>query len=166
MLFGLNSTFSVATERTVWSLPEIAIGGMPDVGVIFHMNKLGDNLGTMLALTGQRLKGTDVFHSGISTHFCKSERLDELKREIAILGEQDLGSQDLARLLDKFHEDSTNKTMETEKAEKLAILRGVTSQVYDSESILDILGKLRSMEDDWSRKQLNLISKACPLSLR
>ena len=45
VLFGLNSTFSVATERTVWSIPEVTIGGMPDVGVIYHMNNLPNHLG-------------------------------------------------------------------------------------------------------------------------
>ena len=75
VLFGLNSTFSVATERTVWSIPEVTIGGMPDVGVIYHMNNLPNHLGTMLALTGQRLVGTDVVHSGNASHFCRSEKL-------------------------------------------------------------------------------------------
>ena len=53
-MFGLNSTWSVATERTVWALPEVSIGGMPDVGALYHMYRRQGQLGTMLALTGYR----------------------------------------------------------------------------------------------------------------
>ena len=166
VLFGLNSTFSVATERTVWSIPEVTIGGMPDVGVIFHMNKLRDHLGTMLALTGQRMVGTDVVHSGIATHFCRSERVEDLRRDILSLGEQNLGKQEVKRVLDKYHDDSIDTVKETENEEKMERLKDITSQVYNSENMMDILDNLRSMDNDWSKEQLKFLSKGCPLSLR
>ena len=56
VLFGFNSKFSVATERTVWAVPEVTlygicnnftflkkvtIGSVPDVGCHYHLNKKG-----------------------------------------------------------------------------------------------------------------------------
>ena len=36
---------------------------------------LEGRLGTYLALTGYRLKGRDVFHAGVATHFVQAERV-------------------------------------------------------------------------------------------
>ena len=36
---------------------------------VFVKKKIGE-LGTYLALTGQRLKGSDCLHAGIATHAC------------------------------------------------------------------------------------------------
>ena len=56
VLFGFNSKFSVATERTIWAVPEVTlygicnhftffkkvtIGSVPDVGCHYHLNKKG-----------------------------------------------------------------------------------------------------------------------------
>ena len=37
--------------------------------IVFVKQKIGE-LGTYLALTGQRLKGSDCLHAGIATHAC------------------------------------------------------------------------------------------------
>ena len=166
VLFGLNSTFSVATERTVWSIPEVTIGGMPDVGVIYHMNNLPNHLGTMLALTGQRLVGTDVVHSGISTHFCKSEKLEDLKHEITSLGRISTMKDEVKRVLDKYHCESINEKEQMAKEEKLLQTQDIICKVYTSSNIREIIENLKMLDNDWSKQQLNLIGKSCPLSLR
>jgi len=166
VLFGLNSTFSVATERTVWSIPEVSIGGMPDVGVIFHMNKMSHKFGTMLALTGQRLFGTDVVHSGIATHFCKSKKVDDLKHEIKRLEGNSAKREEIKEVLDVYHYESIDKEEEKTKQEKILRIQDFTKKVYSSDNILDIIDNLKMLEDDWSKQQLKLLSNGCPLSLR
>uniref|UniRef100_A0A914C7Q6 3-hydroxyisobutyryl-CoA hydrolase, mitochondrial n=1 Tax=Acrobeloides nanus TaxID=290746 RepID=A0A914C7Q6_9BILA len=53
--------FVIATERTMVAMPETYIGYYPDSGAA-HFFK--GNLGMFLGLTGFRLKGADVFHTG------------------------------------------------------------------------------------------------------
>ena len=166
VLFGLNSTFSVATERTVWAIPEVIIGGMPDVGVLFHMNNLGDNMGTMMALTGMRLTGTEVVLAGIATHFCSSDKVDSLKREILKVGGQGGKKDDVKDVLDKYHKESVDKEDIKSKKEKIQMIKDFTGSFYHSENLLDILENLKLSDKDLSRQQLHLLGKGCPLSLR
>ena len=45
--------------RTLFAMPECAIGLFPDVGASFFLPRLPGQLGAFLALTGSRLKGED-----------------------------------------------------------------------------------------------------------
>jgi len=52
--------FRIATENTIFSMPETKIGYCPDVGASFFMSRLDGELGTYLALTSSQLKGREV----------------------------------------------------------------------------------------------------------
>jgi 3-hydroxyisobutyryl-CoA hydrolase len=52
--------FRIATENTIFAMPETKIGYCPDVGASFFMSRLDGELGTYLALTSDQLKGRDV----------------------------------------------------------------------------------------------------------
>lgn len=75
-----SSSFRIATEKTVMAMPETAIGLIPDVGGSFFLPrlKLGTEFGAFLALTGTRLQGADVLHSGVATDFLPSSFLPKL----------------------------------------------------------------------------------------
>lgn len=73
---SINGRFRVSTEKTMLSMPETALGLFPDVGGTHFLSRLHNNLGLFLGLTGYRLKGADVLHSGMATHFvCSFLRL-------------------------------------------------------------------------------------------
>jgi 3-hydroxyisobutyryl-CoA hydrolase len=57
---SVHGHFRIATENTVFSMPETGIGLFPDVGGSFFLSRLEDRFGMFLALTGQRLRGADV----------------------------------------------------------------------------------------------------------
>jgi 3-hydroxyisobutyryl-CoA hydrolase len=79
---SVHGLFRVATERTVFAMPETGIGLFPDVGGSFFLPRLGGELGTFLALSGHRLKGADVLLAGIATHACKSGDVAALKEDL------------------------------------------------------------------------------------
>ena len=56
----IHGHFRVATENTVFSMPETGIGLFPDVGGSFFLPRLDGEIGMYLGLTGARLKGSDV----------------------------------------------------------------------------------------------------------
>ena len=65
---AMHSTFRIATERTIFAMPETAIGFFPDVGASFCLPRLDGNgkVGKYLAMTGQSITGVDVLYvSGI-----------------------------------------------------------------------------------------------------
>lgn len=57
---SIHGQFRIATENTVFAMPETAIGFWPDVGASFFLPRLDGGLGYYLGLTGARLKGQDV----------------------------------------------------------------------------------------------------------
>ncbi|XP_048454695.1 3-hydroxyisobutyryl-CoA hydrolase, mitochondrial [Rhincodon typus] len=71
---SVHGHFQVATEKTLFAMPETGIGLFPDVGGGFFLPRLEGKLGLYLALTGFRIKGRDVHQAGIATHFVKSEK--------------------------------------------------------------------------------------------
>uniref|UniRef100_A0A0M3JDW4 3-hydroxyisobutyryl-CoA hydrolase, mitochondrial n=1 Tax=Anisakis simplex TaxID=6269 RepID=A0A0M3JDW4_ANISI len=66
---SVHGRFRVATERTMLAMPETALGLFPDVGGSYFLPRLNHNIGPFLALTGFRLNGADVYHSGVATHY-------------------------------------------------------------------------------------------------
>jgi enoyl-CoA hydratase/carnithine racemase len=79
---SIHGRFRVATEKTLFAMPETAIGLFPDVGGSFFLPRLQGALGMYLALTGARLKGEEVFRAGIATHFVPSADLPALEQRL------------------------------------------------------------------------------------
>lgn len=50
-------------------MPETALGLFPDVGGTYFLSNLKNELGLFLGLTGYRLHGADVYHSGLASHY-------------------------------------------------------------------------------------------------
>jgi 3-hydroxyisobutyryl-CoA hydrolase len=57
---SLHAPFRIATENTVFAMPETTIGFFPDVGGSFFLPRMDGEMGTYLALTSEQLKGVDV----------------------------------------------------------------------------------------------------------
>ena len=69
-----GASYRVVTERTVMAMPEIAIGLFPDVGGTYFLNRLPENLGLFLALTGARLDGRDAVAIGMADGIIASDK--------------------------------------------------------------------------------------------
>ena len=74
--------FRVATERTVFAMPETTIGIFPDVGGGRYLSRLRGRLAQYLALTGARLNGAECRRLRLATHYIESARLDEVKARL------------------------------------------------------------------------------------
>ncbi|KAH9830386.1 putative enoyl-CoA hydratase isomerase family protein [Teratosphaeria destructans] len=89
---SLHAPFRIATENTVFAMPETNIGFFPDVGASFFLPRLDGQLGLYLALTSEQLKGVDVFFAGIATHYIDSSSLPDLEARLGELQFQDYNS--------------------------------------------------------------------------
>jgi 3-hydroxyisobutyryl-CoA hydrolase len=79
----VHGPFQIATERTLFAMPETAIGLIPDVGGSHFLPRLRGALGMYLALTGNRLKGQDIYKAGIASHYVSSKRLTDVEDALA-----------------------------------------------------------------------------------
>lgn len=59
---SVHAPFRVATERTLFAMPETTIGFFPDVGGSFFLPRLDGQVGTYLALTSEKLKGVQTLY--------------------------------------------------------------------------------------------------------
>lgn len=58
MGISIYGTFRIATERTIFAMPETAIGFFPDVGASFFLPRLyPSSLGLYLGLSGKLISG-------------------------------------------------------------------------------------------------------------
>ena len=82
---SVHAPIRIATERTIFAMPETTIGFFPDVGGSFFLPRLEGQLGAYLALTSERLKGVNAFYAGIATHYIDSSILSSLTSRLAEL---------------------------------------------------------------------------------
>jgi len=75
---SVNGAYRIATERTLFAMPETAIGLFPDVGATRFLNRCPGHLGRYLGLTGARLGAADALYCGFATRFVPHDRVGEL----------------------------------------------------------------------------------------
>jgi enoyl-CoA hydratase len=82
---SVNGAYRVATERTLFAMPETGIGLFPDVGATRFLNRCPGRVGRYLGLTGARLGAADALYCGFATHFMNRESIEGL---VADLGKE------------------------------------------------------------------------------
>ncbi|MGV6820433.1 MAG: enoyl-CoA hydratase/isomerase family protein [Parvularcula sp.] len=76
---SMSASHRIATDRTVWAMPECMIGLVPDVGASWLLPRLKTGLGAWLGLTGQRLGAADLLTAGLATHHVPAASLDKCR---------------------------------------------------------------------------------------
>jgi enoyl-CoA hydratase/carnithine racemase len=66
----------VASDKTMFAMPETAIGLFPDVGGGFLLGQLESGIGAWLALVGAKLKAYDLVQLGLATSFVNSNEVE------------------------------------------------------------------------------------------
>jgi enoyl-CoA hydratase len=75
---SVHGSHRVATERTLFAMPETGIGLFPDVGGSYFLPRCPGRLGFYLGLTGARIKAADCLYAGIATHHVPAKDLDSM----------------------------------------------------------------------------------------
>ena len=148
---SIHGPFRVATERTLFAMPETGIGLIPDVGGTHALSRLPGEIGTWAALTGGRLHAADCVYAGIATHFIPTERLAVLRDLLAT------GDEEVATLLDTLHGNPGPAPLEA--------LRDGIDFHFGHDTVEAILASLDE-GDDWAREQAALIRKMSPTSCK
>jgi len=148
--------YRVATERTVYAMPESGIGLFPDVGGGWYLSRLPGRTGAYLALTGARIDGAESFALGLATHYLASAELDQVKAAlIAAPGEI----------------EAVLKRNRTEPP-SAAILdhRSDIDRLFASDRLEDVFTALAADQSEWAQNQLATLKgkspQTCKVSLR
>ncbi|CAG5122683.1 unnamed protein product, partial [Candidula unifasciata] len=140
--------FSVATEKSVFCMPECAIGLFPDVGSGYFLSRLPGNLGMFLGLTGHRLRGHEIVSAGLASHYI----------EYSKVGYKMFAQ---AYVLDAFYVESTIPERCTLEQHREQIAR-----CFGGDSVEEIVRNLEHDHSAWAHTQLCAIRKMSPTSLK
>ncbi|KAG2041902.1 ClpP/crotonase-like domain-containing protein [Suillus americanus] len=165
---AISAPFRVATEKSLFAMPETKIGYCPDVGASFFLSRIDGEIGTYLALTSETLAGREVFELGFATHFVSSRTVPNLLARLSDLEDP------TSAMIDRTIEDHHAKRLPDEPVGKLT---GRTRQALDMafrhdtvEEIVEDLTKLASTSDDsvakWASETLEILSMRSPTSLK
>jgi enoyl-CoA hydratase len=155
---AVNGRFRVATERTVFAMPEVHIGLFPDVGASRFLNLCPGRIGLYLALTGKRLGAEDSFYCGFATHFVPHERLDELTLALAELAWAGDARAEVETVLARFSGPPGPPP--------LAPLRPAIDRCFAGGSVETIVERLAAEPGEWAREAREAMARASPLSLK
>ncbi|URW76094.1 enoyl-CoA hydratase/isomerase family protein [Sphingomonas donggukensis] len=148
--------YRVATERTVFAMPETTIGIFPDVGGGRYLSRLRGRLAQYLALTGARLNGAECKALRLATHYLPSDVLDEAKARIAA------DPYRVEAILDELSVDPSGAPLKA----RLPLI----DRCFASDTLADILACLDAEGDDWASATAATIRAksptACAVSLR
>lgn len=154
---SVNGAFQVATERTVFAMPEAAIGFFPDVGATHFLSRCPGRLGLYLGLTGARLGGADMKWAGLASHTMPSTGLAALKDRLAVAAAStDPWAAVRATL------DATEATLPDGG---LADIAGDVDDCFAADNIEQILEKTASCPAAWAQDASRRMAAAAPISL-
>ncbi|KAI9019203.1 ClpP/crotonase-like domain-containing protein [Phycomyces nitens] len=155
-----HGAFRVATENTVFSMPEAAFGFVSDAGSSFYLNRLDNMIGTYIVLTAQYLKGADVFFSGIATHYVPSSRLGAMEHRISQLDSPDYDEID--SIIEEF---STDPGIDYRYTLKGNVVKTIKS-CFKYNTVEEILEALCRDGSEFAMKTIKQMLELSPTSLK
>ncbi|KAK9717293.1 3-hydroxyisobutyryl-CoA hydrolase [Basidiobolus ranarum] len=155
---SVHAPFRIATENTLFAMPETKIGFFPDVGGSFFLPRLDGETGTYLALTGDRLKGEDTLYAGIATHYVPAARLEALEERLCELDTSDSEVINLA--IEDFVSEPTGQEY------SLAKHRNTIDTCFRHDTIEEIFESLEKDDSEFSKKTLATLKEMSPTSLK
>ena len=154
---SIHGSHRVAADRYALAMPEVGIGFFPDVGGTYALPRLAGEIGTFLALTGDRMKASDAVLSGAATHHVRSARMNDLL--VALQGPEPVNA-----VLADF--------MERPGAGELTPRRRTIDRAFSQRSVeailtaLDIEARKGSDQSEWSAATAATIRAKSPTSLK
>ncbi|RZF32739.1 hypothetical protein LSTR_LSTR005932 [Laodelphax striatellus] len=154
---SVHGPVRIATEKTLFAMPETAIGLFPDVGVSHVLARMPHHLGFYLGLTGHRLKGVDVVKSGIATHFIDSQHIPQLYDGLLTLKDP---ATNLTTFLNSKTKNIASETFVLEPHLKLI------DQCFSAPTVEEILERLESDSSAFAVQALESLKKMSPISMK
>ncbi|KAJ7539148.1 hypothetical protein O6H91_11G078600 [Diphasiastrum complanatum] len=154
--------FRIATEKTIFSLPEAAIGYHTDCAASYYLPRLKGHFGTYLAITGARLTGAEVFVSGLATHFVPSQSLLDVEKRLVALDTGDVNA--IKSTIDEF---SIIPELDQQSVlNRLDLVEKIFSKDSIEEITAVLLAEMEDAHDEWLKDAAKALKRSSPLGLK
>jgi enoyl-CoA hydratase len=149
-----HAAHRVVTERSAVAMPEVGIGFFPDVGASFLLARAPGDLGTYLALTGQRLGAADALDCKLADIHVPADRLRELPAALANCRSHD----DVRAALERLSAAPAPARLPKE--------REWIDACFGGDALEEIVERLRTSAAEPAQAALATMRKASPTSLK
>lgn len=153
---SVHGSHRIATERTVFAMPETGLGLFPDVGGSYFLPRLPGQTGMYLGLTGYRAKAADAIHLGVANGYVPSERLEALAARLASV--QLPNAKAVDAIVGEFAADPGDPPV--------AAHRALIDRFFTGPGVEAILMQLLAHGSDWARAQHDTLLRMSPTSLK
>ena len=161
-----GASHKVVTEKSLLAMPEITIGLYPDVGASWFLNKMPNNIGLFLGLTGAIFNAADALEIGLANTAIASKFKNDLMESLTVVEWQ--SGQENYQLLDHalacFSRESS--ALLNALTSNITKHQDVIAKVTDFDNAADIYHAILALEtaEDWVVKAQAKLKKGSPLS--
>lgn len=159
---SVHGRFRVATEKSVFAMPEAALGLFPDIGSTYFLPRLPGFFGEYLGLTGTRLDGAEMLACGLATHFVPEVRLSLLEEALCNANTGDPAI--ISAIIDEFSVQPRLK--EKSVYHLLDIINNCFSRRTVEEIILALERETVNSNTGWISSTIKSLKAASPTSLK
>ena len=153
---SVHGAFRVATERTLFAMPETGIGFFPDVGATWFLPRCPGAVGMYLGLTGARLRGADALTAGVATHAVPSAALAGIE---ALVRAAAAAPDPRAAIAEALAGQPT-----LDEPAELPALRPAIDRCFDAPTLADLLDRLAG-EGPYGAALLGELGRKSPFAL-
>jgi len=158
---SMHGSHVVASEKTIFAMPETAIGLFPDVGGGWLLGQLNKGIGAWLSLVGARIKAHDLMKLKLITHYVPSEKIDVLKN--LLISSSPNSVQKVNSIIDQLSsipESEASVLLDNEKIIKQAFSYDTIDQIFDE------CEKLIENGNEFLKVQFEELKHKSPTSLK
>ncbi|KAL3624556.1 3-hydroxyisobutyryl-CoA hydrolase 1 [Castilleja foliolosa] len=154
---SIHGRFRVATENTLFAMPETALGQFPES---YYLSRLTEFYGEYVGLTGARLDGAEMLACGLATHFVPSERLPMLEEALVRVDSSDPDV--ISSVIADF--TCVPNLISNSAYQRLKTI----NKCFSRRTIEKIVAALESEDtnDNWISSTIQSLKKASPTSLK
>ncbi|BBN05930.1 3-hydroxyisobutyryl-CoA hydrolase [Marchantia polymorpha subsp. ruderalis] len=156
--------YRVSTEKTVFAMPEAAIGFHTDCGASHWLSHLQGALGEYMALVGARLDGAEMYTCGLATHYVPTESLPQLEARLLELDSGD------ANVVDGAIKEFTVPAKLGENSilikDRLAVIDKCFSKSTVEEIVEALEAESKEPGQQWALEPLKILKRSSPTGLK
>ncbi len=149
-----HAAHRVVTERSSVAMPEVAIGYFPDVAASFLLARALGQVGTHVALTGERMAAADAIYCGLADIHIPASRLADIP---VALADCRSGEQIRSRLAEMASAPG---------AGPLANARPWIDRCYAADHVEEIMERLRASREEAAHAAHTTMMKVSPTALK
>jgi len=162
---SIHGAYRVATENTIFAMPETSIGFFPDVGGMWFLPRLPTKgLGLYLALTGKQLSGAECAYFGLATHYVPSKQLEAMYKDLT---DATITTKDMKAVLDRYHDKHEMELQIQNKSLLVPNMDIIAGAFHQKKSVEEVMSALvENGNDVLSPTTLKTLQSRSPTSLK